>query len=70
MQLPHWIRLALGALLLALTVSGCSRSAQSHLDRGNAYLEEGNVDAAVLEFRSAVQKDSMSAPARHKLADA
>ena len=69
MQVPHWIRMLLGAVLVALTVAGCSRSAQSHLERGNAYLEKGNVDAAVLEFRNAVQKDPMFAPARLKLGE-
>jgi len=45
-------------------VAGCSRSAQSYLERGNAHLEKGNVDAAVLEYRNAVAKDPMFAPAR------
>jgi hypothetical protein len=64
MQFPHWIRWALGAAVVALAVVGCSRSAQSHLDRGNAYLEKDNVPAAVLEFRNAVEKNPMFAPAR------
>lgn len=70
MKCPRSIRLALTAVVLALTVAGCSRSAQSYLDRGNAQLAKGNVDAAVLEFRNAVQKDPMFAPARLKLAEA
>ncbi len=72
MKIPRSIWLALGAavVVVAVAAAGCSRSAQSHLDRGSAYLKEGKVDAAVLEFRSAVQKEPMSAPARQKLADA
>jgi Tfp pilus assembly protein PilF len=64
MQFPRWIRLALGVAVVAAAVAGCSRSAQSHLERGSAHLEKGNVDAALLEFRNAVEKDPMFAPAR------
>ena len=70
MNVPHWIRLAAGAAVVAATLAGCSKSAQSYLDRGNAYMEKGNVDAAVLEYRNAVAKDGMFAPARLKLAEA
>jgi tetratricopeptide (TPR) repeat protein len=72
MLLTPRIQLALGTavVLVAVAVAGCSRSAQSHLDRGDAYLKQGKIDAAVLEFRGAVQKDPMLAPARLKLADA
>ena len=53
------IQFALGAavVVVAVAVAGCSRSAQSYLNRGNAYLKDGKVDAAVLEFRNAVKKD-------------
>jgi Tfp pilus assembly protein PilF len=68
------VRLALGAAVVlvavAVAVAGCSRSAQSHLDRGNAYIKDGKVDAAVLEFRRAVDKDPMLAQAHLRLADA
>lgn len=69
MNVPHPIRLAVGALIVAAAVAGCARSPQNHLDRGNAYLEKGNVDAAILEFRGAVEKDPKFAPARLKLAE-
>lgn len=69
-ELPHWIRLTLGVILVAASLSGCSGSAQNDLDRGNAQLEKGNVDAAVLEYRNAVNKDPMFAPARLELAEA
>jgi len=45
-RFPCWIRLALGAVVVAASAAGCSRSAQSHLERGNAHLEKGYVDAA------------------------
>ena len=64
MRFPRWILLAAGAAVVAATVAGCSKSAQTYLERGNAQLEKGNVDAAVLEYRNAVAKDAMFAPAR------
>jgi Tfp pilus assembly protein PilF len=70
MHVPHWIRLPVGAAVVALAVTGCSGSAQSRLERGNAYLDKGDVAAAVLEYRNAVEKDPMFAPARLKLAEA
>jgi tetratricopeptide (TPR) repeat protein len=61
---------AVVVVAVAVVVTGRSRSAQSYLDRGNAYLKDGKVDAAVLEFRNAVKKDPMLARARLRLADA
>jgi len=55
--------------VVALTVVGCSRSAKSHFNRGNAFLEKGDQASAVLEFRSAIEKDPKFAPARLKLAE-
>ena len=49
-NIPPATRLALGALVISLTVASCSRSAQSHFDRGNGYLAKGNEAAAILEF--------------------
>jgi len=69
MNVPHHLRLLVGALLVVLTAAGCSRSAQSHFDRGNAYLDKSNETAAVLEFRSAVGKDPKFAAAHVKLAE-
>lgn len=63
--------LVFGAVLtIAVGSGGCSRSAQSFVDRGDAQLAQGNVDAAVLEYRNAVSKDPMFAAARQKLAEA
>jgi tetratricopeptide (TPR) repeat protein len=60
---------ACAAGIAVVILAGCSRSAQNYLDRGNAQLEQGNLNAAVLEFRNAVQKDPTFAPARLSLAE-
>ena len=70
MKIPHWIRLVVAMALVAVSAAACSKSAQTYLERGNAQFEKGNVDAAVLEYRNAVSKDAMFAPARLKLAEA
>jgi len=70
MYASRWIRFVPAVALMALTLVACSKSAQTYLERGNAQLEKGNVDAAVLEYRNAVGKDAMFAPARLKLAEA
>ena len=70
MTTRRWILIAIGAAVVAVAVAGWySRSAQSFLDRGNAYLAKGNVDAAVLEFRNAVDKDPTFVAARLKLGE-
>jgi tetratricopeptide (TPR) repeat protein len=70
MHASRWIRLFACAAILATAVAGCSKSAQNYLDRGNAQMEKGNTDAAVLEYRNALAKDAMLAPAHQKLAEA
>jgi len=67
---PMRFTVILAVFVVATAVAGCSRSAQHYLERGNAQLDKGNVDAAVLEYRNAVAKDAMFAPARLKLAEA
>jgi tetratricopeptide (TPR) repeat protein len=59
-----------GATMVGLLAAGCSRSAQTYVDRGDHAVAKGDVAAAVLEYRNAVAKDPMLAPARQKLADA
>ncbi len=66
---PRLAGLALGAALM-FGAAGCSRSAQSYFERGNAQIEKGNVEAAILEYRNAVARDAMFAPAREKLVEA
>jgi tetratricopeptide (TPR) repeat protein len=65
------VRMALaGAITVGLVVAGCSRSAQTYLDRGDQALARGDVAAAVLDYRNAVQQDAMLGSARKKLAEA
>ena len=58
------------ALALAL-VAGCSRDPQvrkkQFLDKGVAYFEKGNCDAAVIEYDNAIQIDSDYAAAHYEL---
>lgn len=70
MKTLRGIRLVSVLAALAIVAGGCSRSAQSYVERGDDQLAKGNVDAAVLEYRNAVAKDAMFAPARVKLAEA
>jgi tetratricopeptide (TPR) repeat protein len=67
----NWASVACGAtgLCLVLSLAGCRRSAQSHVERGDAYAAKGDTAAAILEYRNAAQKDPTFAPARSKLAD-
>jgi putative PEP-CTERM system TPR-repeat lipoprotein len=69
-RFPDSFRVTLGVALIALMATGCSRSAQSYVDRGDHALTKGDVAAAVLEYRNAVAKDPMLPVARQKLADA
>ncbi len=66
----RWVRLAPIVVVLALAMVGCSKSAQMYVERGDAQLAKGNVDAAILEYRNAIAKDPLLAAARSKLADA
>ena len=52
------------------SAAGCSRSAQSHLDAGDTYARDKKDAEALIEYRNAVQRDPMLAPARLKLAEA
>jgi len=70
MKLRACFRLVPLVVAVAVAVPGCSRSAQSYVERGDAQLKQGNADAAVLEYRNAVGKDPKFAPARVKLAEA
>ncbi|WP_255665393.1 tetratricopeptide repeat protein [Luteitalea sp. TBR-22] len=55
---------------MAIVTGSCARSAQSSLDRGNAFLEKGDVSAAIIEYRAAVERDPLLAQAHQKLAEA
>src|ERR1700754_4044169 len=52
------LRASLLATLLTLTLSACGGAVSrynSHLERGKAYLAQGNLDKASVEFRNALQ---------------
>jgi putative PEP-CTERM system TPR-repeat lipoprotein len=65
-------RFVLGASLVWL--AGCSRNVddlkRAHVERGDRYLAEKNHDAAVIEYRNAVQQDPRFGEAYRKLAGA
>lgn len=62
-------RLAFIALSCSL-LFGCSNSASDYVKEGAVYLEKGDLTAAVISFKNAVQADPKSIEARLALADA
>lgn len=64
-------RIGLAGASCALTVSmlACSRSAQTYVERGDAAVAKGDLAAAVLEYRNAVEKEPLLGSARLKLAE-
>ena len=68
-----WRRAALGCLCIALPLLiGCSQEAakRRHLENGTQYLDAGRLADAIIEFRSAVDRDELWGEARFKLAEA
>lgn len=57
-------------VVAALIAVGCSKSGSDILERGKAFLDTGELAAAVIEFRNAVQADASSLDARVALGDA
>src|ERR1700722_14339606 len=53
-----------------LLLSGCKRSTQSYLERGQSYIQKGDYESARIEFLNAVNQDPRSAEAHHRLAQA
>jgi Tfp pilus assembly protein PilF len=62
------------ALLVVVWCSGCGRDVEqakrAYVARGDTYLEQGNLDAAIIEYRNAVQQDARFASAYRKLSAA
>jgi cellulose synthase operon protein C len=54
----------------AVLLVGCTGSASDYVKEGSVYLEKGDLTAAVISFKNAVQADPKSLPARMALADA
>src|SRR6476659_3360385 len=61
----------LAAVALGIACSGNpERKKQSYVESGDAYRKQGNLAAAVIEYRNAVQIDARFGEARAKLAEA
>ncbi len=56
--------------LVAILFGGCSKSVSTSISEGKDFLAKGEVNAAVISFRNAVQSDASSLDARLGLADA
>jgi putative PEP-CTERM system TPR-repeat lipoprotein len=67
MSLLRRLVCCLGQTAVTVVLTGCSQSADSHAQRGDNYVKDGNVDAAVLEYRNAIAKNPQMSSARLKL---
>jgi tetratricopeptide (TPR) repeat protein len=72
MRMRATIAVCFGLLLLA--TCACSRDVErakrEHVERGDRYMAEKNTDAAIIEYRNAVQQDPRFAEAYRKLSAA
>lgn len=62
------LRPAVVAALLFAACSNPQKEKARHLERGQAYLAQGNTEAAILEFKNVVQIDPLDARGRYQLA--
>src|SRR5262245_14882783 len=67
------LRLNLAILCLSvLAVSACTRSAEQvkrdYIERGDKYAKANNLDAAIIEYRNAIQRDPKFGEGYQKLA--
>ena len=70
MAARFWVG-ALTGLLLTLGTTGCDRTtAQGHLDRAQRYVADGDMRSAIIELKTALQKDPNLAAARLALGEA
>jgi len=56
------------AVLLAIAMTGCVRSAASYVTKGNKYFDQGKYDDALLQYRNAINKDPRYAEAYYRMA--
>lgn len=61
---------SLGMMLSCVVIFGCSGSASDYVQEGAKYLDKGDLGAALISFKNAVQADPSSVVARLALADA
>ena len=63
-----------GVCLCVMALSACTRSAEQvkrdYIERGDKYAKANNLDAAIIEYRNAVQRDPKFAEAYQELATA
>lgn len=62
--------LVVSLLVSSMLLAGCSKSASDYLTDGKVALDKGDLSAAVIEFKNAVQSDPGSNTARLALAEA
>ena len=71
MRFSMMVRKGLLALACGVALSACSSAAvskQEHFNRAEQYVKDNNLDAAVIEYRNAIQQDPEFAEAYRKLA--
>ncbi len=56
------------SVLLAMALTGCTRTAASYVARGNKYFADGKYDDALLQYRNATDKDPKYAEAYYRTA--
>lgn len=56
-------------LSFVLTLSGCSDSVQSHMDKAANYRKEGKLHAAAIELKNVIQKEPRNGQAREALGE-
>ena len=67
---PSWRVLAALALIAAMALAGCGKAsytAAEHLERAASYEKEGDLGAAIIEVKSALQQEPSNAAARFQL---
>jgi tetratricopeptide (TPR) repeat protein len=54
------------AVLIAMALTSCSRTAASYVAKGNKFAAQGKYDDAIIQYRNAVQKDPKYADAYYR----
>lgn len=65
----QFIRVAIAALTISMSTSACSTESKikRHMERGDAYLEEGKQQEAIIEFLNVIQLDNNHRGATQRL---
>lgn len=63
----HTLFVVLAAALVLLVATACNRGGPYYVDRGNRLFAEGKYNAAILNYRKALQKDPRSGEAHYRL---